>query len=286
MDILFSLHFKDIRQCIYEVYKTSYYHHPTRQYQPRCLHIGIKETKEDEKHLAQFFCDNSKYLNYIFKGDELLPEFKGIASKYYRIDKGKFKGVFINFKNYSTSQLDALFNGVSSSGMGGCDTTAVASNLNGSNKGNIGYVWLRLSNKFKFNVNQFCGIAGNLVHESSFDPKREQMPGKPKRGGKGIAQWDTERRYLFESEGDINKGHHNKRIIDASLEEQVDYMIWELENEFKKVVLHIKNTNNIADATRIFCEEYEKAGNPNMCQRIKYANLVKQMIDAGQIKKS
>jgi len=276
MDILFSLHFKDIRQCIYEVYDTGQYYDPTRQYQPKCLHIGVKETDEHQKQLAHFFCDNGGYNNYIFNGKELLPEFKGIASKYYRVDKGRLKGVFINFKNYSTSQLDALFNGVGSSSTGGCDTTAVASNLNGSNKGNIKIVRYYLKQELDINDIQFCGIAGNLVQESSFNPKAEEYPGKENYGGKGIAQWTGDRRKKATE-------WLGKPIIKASLKEQTNLLIYELNGTEKNALKELKTATTVADAVRIFCEKYERPKAVELCQRIKYANLVKQMIDGGQI---
>jgi hypothetical protein len=105
MDILYSLHFNEIHQNIYEVYDKGQYYDPVKQYRPKCLHVGIKER---EGHNTQFYCDNGNYGNFKFDGGVLLPEFKGIASKHYRSNKSSFKSVFINFNSLSDQQIESM----------------------------------------------------------------------------------------------------------------------------------------------------------------------------------
>ena len=123
---------------------------------------------------------------------------------------------------------------------------------------------------------QFCGAAGNVVQESGFNPKAEEYPGKENYGGKGIAQWTGDRRKKASE-------WLGKPIIKASLEEQTNFLIYELNGTEKNALKALKTATTVADAVRIFCEKYERPKAVELCQRIKYANLVKQMIDGGQI---
>ena len=267
MDILYSLHFNEIYQNIYEIYNKSQYYDPVRQYQPKCLHVGIKESGRTN---TQFFCDNGKYGNFKFDNSILLPEFKGIASKHYNSDRGGLRSVFINFNGVDDSRLASML------GVSGVDKNAVASNLNGASLQNISYVRNRLKSEFGITDIQFCGIAGNFVQESSFYPTTEQYVGKPIKGGKGLAQWTDDRRVAAEE-------WLGMPIIKAPLSRQVDYLIYELKNTEKSTIPAIKGTNTVSDAVIAFEKNFERAGTPNFKKRIEYGNLVKKYIESGQI---
>lgn len=264
MDILFSLHFNEIHQVIYECYEKKQYYDPTTQYRPKVLHVGLKEEK---KKNTQFYVADENYKSFKFDKNILLPEFKVIAAKYYNLSKGDFRTVFTNFNGMLNSDIASMLRAN--------DGSQRASDLNGSSLKNISYVKKRLWEEFKITDIQFCGVAGNFVQESAFNPTA-QGNSSPVIGGKGIAQWTDERRIAAEKK-------LGKPLIKATLEEQVDYLIYELKNTEKAAMTALKNTYTVSDAVDVFQRKFERAGKPVLDKRIAYGNLVYDYIKSGQI---
>lgn len=114
---------------------------------------------------------------------------------------------------------------------------------------------------------QSAGIVGNLVQESEVDPKSNQPDGP----GRGIAQW---------SEGDrwdeLLKYASSRGANAEDLGLQLDFMWYEMTSvsPWSSTLPALKATKTIEEATRVFEENYEKAGEPVMENRIKYAQAV------------
>lgn len=103
---------------------------------------------------------------------------------------------------------------------------------------------------------QAAGVTGVLMHESGLNPKiyNESERNAGKKGyGIGIAQWSNERKAQFEKDT-------GKKIEDSSLQEQLDYIVMELQERRRAALRAIKNSNSIEEATDAFLRGYENGG--------------------------
>lgn len=100
---------------------------------------------------------------------------------------------------------------------------------------------------------QAAGVVGNLLEESGLRFWAHNKEGGGQ-GAQGIAQWRGSRIDEF-------RKRYGKEVTDSSLEEQTDYLIWELNNKFKKVFDKIKNSSGTKEAAEIMLKEFEKPGN-------------------------
>lgn len=106
-------------------------------------------------------------------------------------------------------------------------------------------------------LNQAKGIYGNLMQESGGNIKAISGDGH---NSYGIAQWTGKRKTkLFRMYGN-----------NPSLDNQLDFLWWELNNTERPSLEALKNTNTIDEATRVFMRKFER---PN----IKYANFNKRL---------
>ena len=121
---------------------------------------------------------------------------------------------------------------------------------------------------------QAAGIVGNLQAESS----RELNPSAVGDGGKayGIAQWRPDRQALFEQ----NLGN-GKSIRQASFEEQLAFIQWELENSEKRAGELLRNTRSAAEAAAIFDQYYERSSGEHSGRRIANATRLIEGDDSG-----
>lgn len=87
------------------------------------------------------------------------------------------------------------------------------------------YIAERLMNDLGISPDAAIGIVANLYRESRFDPKADQNGDGS--GGLGIAQWTTENRK--ENFRKLLK----KDIKDATLDEQIQFLEWEIQNPGK-----------------------------------------------------
>lgn len=99
---------------------------------------------------------------------------------------------------------------------------------------------------------------GNLQQEHNFNTN--DTP-----NGLGIVQWIGDRRNQL-----IQRGNWE------SLETQLDYLVWELENTEQMANWYLKNSDTLESATIAFENLYERC-NPTYCmrnQRIAYAQAI------------
>lgn len=100
---------------------------------------------------------------------------------------------------------------------------------------------------------QSAGISANLFKESGFDPskKGDFDPKTGKYTSFGVAQWHGDRIAKF-------KKMTGKDILDASLEEQLAFVNWELlEGGYKEAGRHLKAARSAEEAGSIITKEYE-----------------------------
>ena len=109
-------------------------------------------------------------------------------------------------------------------------------------------------------LNQAKGIYGNIMQESSGNIRAMSSDGHK---SYGIAQWTGKRKSkLFSMYG-----------TRPSLDNQLDFLWWELNNTEKSSLEALKNTNTIEEATRVFMRKFERP-NPkyaNFNNRLKHA---------------
>lgn len=95
---------------------------------------------------------------------------------------------------------------------------------------------------------QAAGIVGNLLGESSLNPKAVGDGGK----AFGIAQWHQDRQDLF-------KKVFKKDIKESTFLEQLEFVQYELEHNEKKAGDALKNSKSYEEATRVFEQKYERS---------------------------
>ncbi len=95
---------------------------------------------------------------------------------------------------------------------------------------------------------QAAGITANLAAESGFDTDATGDSGK----AKGIAQWHPDRQKKFE---EVN----GKKLSDATLEEQVGFVDWELRNTEKKAGDKISTAATAEQAAALTERHYERS---------------------------
>jgi hypothetical protein len=116
-------------------------------------------------------------------------------------------------------------------------------------------------NALNLSVEQASGIVGNLMGESNMDPNAVGDGGQ----AYGIAQWHPDRQANFAK-------LFNKSIVGSSLEEQMQFVAWELQNTEKRAFNHLLGTGTIAEATRSFMKMFERpADDSSLDNRVNHA---------------
>lgn len=115
---------------------------------------------------------------------------------------------------------------------------------------------------------QAAGIVGNLQAESgsNIDPSAFNPAGGGE-GARGIAQWRGPRIRDFRREV-------GKDPLDASFEEQLDFMMWELNNTESSANESIQGTTTATDAATTFERTYERAGGSGLQRRVNNATTL------------
>lgn len=106
-----------------------------------------------------------------------------------------------------------------------------------------------------------AGIIGNLQQESGVNPLSNQGGGGP---GRGIMQWTNTERWAS-----LKSWAHRRGVSARSLSTQVEYMLKEMRDY--GVLGQMKNIDDVQKATDFFQYKMERAGEPNMPARYKYA---------------
>jgi murein DD-endopeptidase MepM/ murein hydrolase activator NlpD/LAS superfamily LD-carboxypeptidase LdcB len=108
---------------------------------------------------------------------------------------------------------------------------------------------------------QASGIAGNLFIESRFKTDALGDNGT----SFGLAQWhanrwDNLKEFIRDNDYDIN-----------SINGQLEFLWYELKNEYSSVLVELKKTYTPADAATVFASKYEKPASKNYSNRVKSA---------------
>lgn len=127
------------------------------------------------------------------------------------------------------------------------------------------------SNDGEFIINYFVnkgltriqakGIYGNLMQESGGNIQAISSDGHD---SYGLAQWTGPRKQkLFEMYGP-----------NPTIEQQLDFLWWELNNTHKDALRALKQAKTVYDATKIFMDKFERPHKDyaNFNRRLKYAN--------------
>ena len=107
---------------------------------------------------------------------------------------------------------------------------------------------------------QAAGIAANIQHESAFKTDAVGDNGK----AYGLAQWHPDRQEKF-------KAVFGKDIRQASFEEQLEYINWELNGPEKAARNQIITASTAADAAMKFDRFYERSSGTTTIQRMQLA---------------
>lgn len=117
-----------------------------------------------------------------------------------------------------------------------------------------------------FTKEQAAGIVGNLYAESGLNHSIKQIGGGP---GFGLAQWEGPRQADF-------KRVMGKDIQDSTEADQLNFIIWELENTergAKKALLRAKTPE---EAAKIFAHKYERMKTYNKEREIYARNFLEE----------
>lgn len=110
---------------------------------------------------------------------------------------------------------------------------------------------------------QAKGIYGNIMQESGGNIKAVSSDGN---NSYGLAQWTGERKQrLFSMYG-----------TNPNINQQLDFLWWELNNTHKDALLSLKKTTTVSQATKVFMDKFERPHKnyANFNRRLKYANSV------------
>jgi hypothetical protein len=95
------------------------------------------------------------------------------------------------------------------------------------------------------------GIAASLKGENdTFDPAR-----KNKEGMVGAAQWNKKRQALY------SKNFGGKKLENATLKEQLDFLMWEHQNTESGAYKALKNTKSAKEAQESHTKDFERTDN-------------------------
>lgn len=117
-----------------------------------------------------------------------------------------------------------------------------------------------VGNAMKFFINngytseQAAGIVGNLIAESNLNTGAEGDKGLKGGSSFGIAQWREGRLRQFEK-------LYGKHVKDASYHEQLQFILWELQNTHQSANRDILNSTTVEGASSAFTKKFEIPAN-------------------------
>jgi hypothetical protein len=117
---------------------------------------------------------------------------------------------------------------------------------------------------------QSAAIVGNLQQESTTNPHSVQ-PGGP---GRGIAQWSVGARWNVTHRDNMAWFAKDQGVSATSLDAQLDFIWYELENFPGYGLAALRNASTIASATFVFQKDFEACGACNNSHRVSYAKAV------------
>ena len=112
---------------------------------------------------------------------------------------------------------------------------------------------------------QAAGIVGNLGRESAGFTQLREIGAAPGRGGYGWCQWTGPRARAF-----LN-WCHLKGLDWTSDKANYGYLRQELNTDYAYVVAHMRESGDVASAAETFERFYERAGVPDIADRVAWA---------------
>lgn len=151
----------------------------------------------------------------------------------------------------------------------GCSTSSDSGDINLSGSDNIQKGFNYFVSKGLSDA-QSAGIIGNFMQESGMNPKADQAGGP----GLGIAQWSNPGRW-----NNLEKAAAAQGTNPTDLSTQLNFVWMELNGkapagDYSGALAHLKQQTTVETATTTFELEYEAAGDPQMQNRINFANAV------------
>ncbi|WP_254617306.1 phage tail tip lysozyme [Burkholderia metallica] len=131
-----------------------------------------------------------------------------------------------------------------------------------------------LRSRYGLNDTQIAGVLGNLQQESGLKPNVNQggAAGAPSgnfaddnANGWGLAQWGGARK-----QGEVAYAQQHN-LDPGSLDANIGYMNQELDGPYSKTISDLKNTTNVSQAAQVWDTDYEQATDPQMDNRLQYA---------------
>lgn len=113
-----------------------------------------------------------------------------------------------------------------------------------------------------FTAEQASGMAGVLIAESDIDPTAvNELEAKtmPHSSGKGIVQWSNERNTIFQNWYEDKYGER-KYPYQTSLQDQLDFMLYEMNKYYPGFMREIKKAKTPSEAADIMLRGYENGG--------------------------
>ena len=119
---------------------------------------------------------------------------------------------------------------------------------------------------------QAAGIVGNFGHESTGLTQLREIGQPPGRGGYGFGQWTGPRHILFLNWCAVNKLDWRSPAANWG------YLVHELSgsdprNNYAYVVVHLRESRSLEEATRAFMNYYERPGVPAFSDRLHWASI-------------
>lgn len=128
---------------------------------------------------------------------------------------------------------------------------------------NIARIWVFLKDGLGLTSVQAAGFMGNIYQESSFHPEIENA-----KGNYGLVQWDASRQEGLEKL--VSQMELTKEDINA----QFAWIREELNGDFKSCYTALKAATTITEATTILFNQYEKAQDSTLSERITKAQAI------------
>ncbi len=173
-----------------------------------------------------------------------------------------------------TKMVSSSSSGLSGDGPAGASQSSTGSTVPAVSSGNTAQaVASDLEQRYGLTPTQAAGVLGNMQQESSMECNVNQggSRGDPNSdcsggAGYGLAQWDGSRK---QDEIDYANAHH---LDPGSLQANIGFMNQELDGPYSETIRDIKQTSTADQAARVWEQDYEQAGIPNMENRDRYAN--------------
>jgi len=125
--------------------------------------------------------------------------------------------------------------------------------------------------KSGYTKSQVIGILCNIYQESRFDPYAKN----PSSSAQGLCQWLKARRNIFERIIGVP-------VIGSTVEQQMEFAVYELNNTEKQAGRKIKEAINIEQACYAWLKYFERPGNYEAEQkkRMSYVEKIMEMISS------